>query len=365
MNMSTQSKRMMLSAALAAICGTAASPAIAQDDWVDSTPYYEDDAWYDVSEWFDGNDYNPTDEAIGRWDNETFEYSSARTSTDVDNDYDVLEDYGYENGQNQDDDWFYDYYDDGYGFWDNNYYSIYSDLDDDGLYDSYAIYSDLDGDGFYEDVDYYTLNTEAGDPQEGEAQAQARQKQMRSNLFRVEGEVAATKTAKVRDRDHLIVRLQSENGQMVAVDMGTNASDAGAELSEGDQIAVTGHLVTIGEKRLLVAAQAELPNRTVQVERDGQKFAGTIEKTKQVEIRGKQHQFVKLNTEQGKTMMVDLGPADELEMSLEEGQNLTVQGVPAKVKERTVLMARKVMHDGQSEAIEQQLAASTRGQDSQ
>jgi len=46
----------------------------------------EDDAWYDISEWFDGNDYNPTDEAIGRWDDEIFSYEDARTSSDSDND---------------------------------------------------------------------------------------------------------------------------------------------------------------------------------------------------------------------------------------------------------------------------------------
>jgi hypothetical protein len=42
-------------------------------------PYYEDDAWFDISEWLDGNDYNPTDEIAGKWDDETYDWSAVES----------------------------------------------------------------------------------------------------------------------------------------------------------------------------------------------------------------------------------------------------------------------------------------------
>ena len=57
------------------------------------TPYYEDDAWYDVSEWFDGNDYNPTDEVWFRWDDERYQ-AADDTGSDVDNDQPFSDSYG-------------------------------------------------------------------------------------------------------------------------------------------------------------------------------------------------------------------------------------------------------------------------------
>ena len=64
--MTKRNKRMMLAAAIGAAMAFPVATLQADDEFGDNTPYYEDDAWYDVSEWFDGNDYNPTDEAIGR-----------------------------------------------------------------------------------------------------------------------------------------------------------------------------------------------------------------------------------------------------------------------------------------------------------
>ncbi|MCA9171482.1 MAG: hypothetical protein KDB23_27625, partial [Planctomycetales bacterium] len=118
----------------------------AANESVKNSPYYEDDAWYDVSEWFDGNDYNPTDEAIGRWDDETYDRADALTSSDTDNDIDWnASRYGYyDNDKLSDNKWFYDYYD--YGNLD------YSDYDDDGYWDYTANYYDYDNDGVYDSV---------------------------------------------------------------------------------------------------------------------------------------------------------------------------------------------------------------------
>ena len=108
----------------------------AEREWETTTPYYEDDAWYDVSEWFDGNDYNPTDEEFGEWDDEIYQYDP--DSTDTDNDWN----FGYDRTADNDD-WFYDYYDDG-AYTVNDYES------GDDLYDFGSRYYDFDGNGVYD-----------------------------------------------------------------------------------------------------------------------------------------------------------------------------------------------------------------------
>lgn len=75
--MNTRKKRMMLAAALSAAVALPITCVRADNEFGANTPFYEDDAWYDVSEWFDGNDYNPTDEAIGRWDDEVFAFAAS------------------------------------------------------------------------------------------------------------------------------------------------------------------------------------------------------------------------------------------------------------------------------------------------
>jgi hypothetical protein len=58
----------------------------ADNEFGSNTSYYEDDGWLDVTEWFDANDYNPTDEKLGRWDDEAYQ-ADKDTGTDVDSDW--------------------------------------------------------------------------------------------------------------------------------------------------------------------------------------------------------------------------------------------------------------------------------------
>ena len=356
MTMTTRKKRWTLAAGLVAICGMPAATLRADTEFGSNTPYYEDDAWYDVSEWFDGNDYNPTDEAIGRWDDETWDYADARSSSDTDNDNDWnwFADYGNNNNadsgneESADSNWFYDYYDDGYGTWESEYYSQYYDTNDDGLYDAYAIYGDTDGDGFYEDFEFYSFDSDSKDQDKAKQQAQQRQKEMKSTRMQMSGKVASTKTVKVHGREHLFAHVENDRGKM-PVDLGTNSSKM--NLSQGDQLTATGHLLQVGEKQLFVANKVELPSGTQEIERTGRQFQGTIEKLKTVEIRGTQHELARIKTKEGKTLMVDLGPKGSQDLSIQQGQQVSVEGVVVKVKDRVVLLARKITQGDETTKI--------------
>ncbi len=350
MKVNTKKKRFLLIGALA---GTMAVPAtVIADEFEADTWMYEDDAWYDVSEWFDGNDYNPTDEAIGRWDDEIFHFGENATSSDNDN-FLNYGDYGYtDNDPTGENDWFYDYYDDGYLSWNDRYYTAYYDIDDDGLYDAMASYADTDGDGLYEDFDYVAFN-QAGQDEQTRGAAQSEQKRLRSNKIELSGKMLRTKQVNVRDRRHVVAMLQRNGGKAVAVDMGR--ADALPEIAAETDVTATGHASRVGDKIILMATAVKLPDQEIQIDRSSSKFSGEIEKTRKVTIRGDEHNFVKLSTAEGKSALVDLGPATK-ELSPEVGQSITVQGVPTKVNDRIVLMARQVTMDGKRMKINRRMA---------
>ncbi|KAA1261491.1 hypothetical protein LF1_40410 [Rubripirellula obstinata] len=349
--MKTQKKRTILAAVLGATCAMPMMHARADHEFGDNTPFYEDDSWYDVSEWFDGNDYNPTDEAIGRWDDELFTYADNATSSDNDN-FLNWGDYGYNSGNESD--WFYDYYDDGYATWENRFYSNYYDTNDDGVYDAYSSYSDTDGDGLYEDFNYYTFNSDADDQEKNRMQAKSQQKEMKSTEMQVSGNVEDTKMVNVRDRIHLIAMVSQSNGQPMMVDLGPDQAEV--QLFKGDRVSATGHVMKVGEKSVLVANEASMKNGTIAIDRSGKKYQGTIEKVKTVSVRGTERKLAKVKTANDKTMMVDLGPASNLDSDLEQGAKITVQGVPVKVKDRVILMAHKIMHDGDQTRVDRRVA---------
>ena len=169
-------------------------PLLRAAEFGDNTRYYEDDALLDIPEWFDGNDYTPTDEAWWRWDDETY---SARQDTSGDSD---SEWYGY--STRDDDDWYYDYYDpyayDYYDYDDNDLYDFgtrYYDYDNDGTYDAMVSYSDWDDDGIYEDYDYYSFTNLGSDKQQKQAKDGAANE---SRQQQVSGKVQKTKMVKVR-----------------------------------------------------------------------------------------------------------------------------------------------------------------------
>jgi hypothetical protein len=355
-------KRLLLASILASTCCFATARA---DEFGDNTPYYEDDAWYDVSEWFDGNDYNPTDEAIGRWDNETFSFAENLTSSDYDNDDNseygrTWGDYGYYQNADKTDSWYYDYYDDGYGNWSNDFvvdnselssYTVYIDNDDDGLYDSYRYYYDTDGDGVFDGFDYFTFDATSADNENAKAEGQKVQKSTSAKSQQIAGTIKSTKTVDVRGKKHLVAQIAMDGGKTMAVDLGTNPDKS--KLSEGNSLQASGHRIMVGDKTILIADQAQTNNKDLAIDRGGRQYNGTVVSLRNVKVAGQQHLLAKVSTENKKSLLVDLGASDKLSTRPNVGDSVTVEGVPVKVKDRVVLMARSMQpKNGQEVSIQ-------------
>jgi len=295
----------------------------------------EDDAWYDVTEWFDGNDYNPTGEAIGRWDNETFDYRDKQTSTDSDNDNELVsaeEIYGKD-------------YDDGHSTWsdndkDGNYETMtrYHDTDGDRLNDSYATYRDENKDGMYENYVFTELGNTPKNAVHSSKVAQSTQKGLSGKSHQVTGTVAETK---IVQRDHavsLLVKVDDTDGKVNWVDFGSNG--ASLQLFKGDEFTASGPVVKRGNKNVLVATSIQRDGKQRKITRHGRRYIGTVESTKKAKVRGNEHLVVKLKTDDGKKMTVDMGNPSSAK-NVQEGNKVTVTGVPVKVGDRVILIADK------------------------
>ncbi len=340
----------------------------AAEDWWEDSPYYAEDAWYDVTEWFDGNEYHYVDNAN---DNSETDYDS-----DSDYDYDYDYDYGYGYGYGPDtngydfdpdiyddygfddlydgDDWFYDYWDDGYASfkdWDDDgnydFSSSYYDYDGDGLYDAYFAYHDWNDDGIYDDVDYFSFNDSENDSNQS-AQANAR-KSKSSKREMVRGEVVNIKKATVRDTKHLIVKMEKPDGSEFIVELGPASKLQQLNIAEGDHISVRGPMTKVGDRKVLIAQALRVDGNSQgleKIQRNGQQFRGEVAGTRSSKVRGKKHSFVILASANNKKKLVDLGPADDLNVDPKEGDQISITAVPIKVDDRVVLMAQEVRCNG-------------------
>lgn len=362
--------------------------AFADEEWEENSPYYEDDAWYDITEWFDGNDYNPTDEKAFRWDDEVYDveedtgadrdsdYTSDYSSYDSDlydydpyeydpydyYDYDLYDNdrYGYD-GLSTADDWFYDYYDDGYSYyrdWDDDGFYDYSyryyDYNNDGAYDAYSSFHDWDNDGLFEDYDYYTLNTDATNDGQSRSQAESdRNASSSSKRQSISGKITKTKRVTLPNSKHLLVSVDGNNTSISSVDLGPAAKLDELDLEEGDRIKARGPVVKVGDQKLLLAQHVEANGKSQDIKRDRRKFKGEIADTKTVQTRdGQKHTMLILSGNNGKKRLIDLGPKDGLDVQFENGDQVTVQGAPAKLQDRHLVLAESVTINGETTEID-------------
>lgn len=89
-----------------------------------------------------------------------------------------------------------------------------------------------------------------------------------------------------------------------------------------------------GEQKAKGQQQAQ-----AQQKRGERTVVGKVVDQQEIAIQGTQHQLVKLENQQGETIVVDLGAATE-EMQLEQGDRLMAVGKSARINDRPVLYAK-------------------------
>lgn len=321
---------------------------------IESSRYWEDDAWWDVTEWFDGNDVNSTNEAGFELDPQSSEIGEDPILTEGIEGYDAW--YGFD-GLNPENDWFYDFYDDGYSvFWEPTtsgvyrYSSSYHDYDGDGFYDAFYSYNDLDGDGRIEDVKF-TVFDDVSDRDRTRSDEVARARSSAKRL--VIGKIAQTKQVSTRNAKHLVVHLQLAEQDPIAVDVGAVRQSDGLDLTVGAVLEAHGPIVEFGGKPLMFAERVVRDGEVHEVSREGLPVEGDLIDLQTTQVAGREHTVAMLSAlPRGNRWLVDLGPSAALDTELEQGDRIVVRGVPCRKDRKRVLMANKLHHGSRTEYID-------------
>lgn len=335
----------------------------------DDTRYYEDDGLLDITEWFDGNDYNPTDEAWWRVDDESYD-AKADTSGDSDSDSDW---HGYNAGN--DNDWYYDYYD-PYPYYYSydlstpdllSYSSHYYDYDNDGTYDAMLTSTDWDRDGVFEVSNYYSFSDAGTEQQKKQVKEQTKDKSANmARVMSVTGKIEKTKMVKVRGgKQHVVVAIKPDKpveGQAdatVIIDLGDAEKLKDVNPKLGDTIMAKGPRAKVGKQAVVLAKSVEMNGKTIEIDRNPREVTGKVLSTKQVTVRGTEHLMAIVETQQkGKTqkIAVDLGRADRMKTTPADGSSLTFSGSPVKVmvkgKAKPLMIAQSIKVDGKTVQID-------------
>jgi hypothetical protein len=352
---------------LLATAGLATTVHAQQDiEFGDRTPYYEDDALLDITEWFDGNDYNPTDEAWWRWDDETYERHE-----DVSGDRDTGSWYGYTTRDNND--WYYDYYDPTTYSWtpaaQNGLYtygSRYYDFDRDGTYDAMSTFYDRNADGTYENYNFYSFTDKAqGDKTANQQKKDGTKTEDRSSRqMSISGTIDKIKSVKVRGgNEHLVAAVtpreqQDQTAKATMIDLGPADKFQDSKPKAGDTITAKGPRAKFGEHLVVLASSVELNGKTVHVDRSPRMINARVLDTHEANVHGRKHQMAIVETSQkGKThkVAVDLGPADKLGKQPNDGDQISFSGFPVKVNDRALFLAQSIHFDGRTINIDRQM----------
>jgi hypothetical protein len=391
-------------AALALAAGAAVS---AQEVEVDEqSPYYEDDAWYDVSEWLDGNDYNPADEDPLRWDDEVYQRPGSdvepdlrdnpRRNPQIDQGPGSQKDYGYDD-KSTDDDWFYDHYDDRYVWYDRSeqkspserggdeqiegsratgsaqvgdnqviykYAHSFYDEDGDGFYDGLYAYVDSDSDGEYDRQKHYTF----GDAQANRMQNKPRRPRQHDPERRDQGQQRDDWDQKKqekrdwqheqdehdqrqRDRER---EWQKQHGEQMGVKQPAVMSSIGHQLtgtvSQTKSVQVRGkeYQVVVLDPQMSTSKQDQHQRRQEQTQRDNR---GAQYQQRQNREQQRSRDDMEKQGAQSPMIVVDLGPKEKLNLNVEKGTQLTVLGPLARIGGKPIIMAQQVK--GQDEKMSQ------------
>jgi len=351
--MTTDAKWLVIALVLPIALAAGVARGANDDAWWENSPYFNEDEWYDPSDWFDNNNYEFDREA----------YQSYRATARDARRYNF--DFGFIEGS-RDDDWFFDFYDDGFVAYrdqdeDDRYesYSRFFDFDDDRAYDALATYRDTDGDGRFDKVDFVYFNrvakpNESDRPQEvGRTVAAAPTQAGRRH--RVSGEITGSKEVLVRGAPHLVVILDSEDQGRLVVDLGPQRDLRDLNLSTGREITVAGPNARVGDKRVLVAQQLDVGDDSLAIRRDRSMIRGEIVRFSRAKIRQTQHLVATIRTEDGRRQRVDLGPERSLgELNLKAGDDIVVSGPTVQTEDYRILMAQLLQAGDRTVAIQRQ-----------
>ena len=217
------------------------------------------------------------------------------------------------------------------------------------------------------------------DQMKGAAATQQGQK-----LASVQGKVIDQKEVKVKGGDaHSVVLLGLENGQRAVVDLGPIGALTDRQIDRGDELKVKGQPGRVEDRMVLFATEMERGGEQIAINRPQQErqgmmarqrqpaeqadiaafmdqphtLEGTVANTKQVQVKGsdRTHTVLLVESAQGPSYVVDLGPSEQTaQATIESGATVGAKGKMVRIGDRLVLMADEATIGDQAIKLQRQ-----------
>ncbi len=327
--------------------------------------YYTQESWDKLNTWMTRNQVpERTGDVAGKVANaaeRAVNVTERVLNTTQSNSVTASQRYGFNDGNaNTEAQWFYDYY-----TYDPTYYmnpidsgtsygraTRYYDLNNDGEYDSLSAFDDSDKNGAYEAYDRYDFADADPSAKHDDNSVGIE----RASWITVTGKVQATKTAKVNGTAHLLLHLSGisvkeqdfKSTSDIAVDVGPVDQLSKQEIREGESITAAGPVENIGDKQILVANSLQIGDEKVnQIQRGFPKLEGQVVDTTTSQVRNAEHTLAIVESGSMRRV-VDLGPTSGLKMKIQPQTKIVVEGVPVRVRNRSMILADKLEINGQN-----------------
>lgn len=182
----------------------------------------------------------------------------------------------------------------------------------------------------------------------------------------IQGRVISTSSMDVRNREHLIAQIETQDNRRVQVDLGPRDQirDRIGRLQEGDRITVTARQSDFHDEALLVANRLEIDGQVINLQPQGRRFAqgdtgqysqdmqplnGEIVSMRLARYAGFDHDNVLacVQTDDGNVELVDLGPAHNLQQfDLALGNYVSLNARHGIINNQFALIAEEVETPG-------------------
>lgn len=158
-----------------------------------------------------------------------------------------------------------------------------------------------------------------------------------------------------------IARVQTDDGQRVAVILGSQSDMQNMDLAPGDDVKFRVRKGSINNRQVLVADRVRVNGRTYQIQQqkadDLKRINGTVVDTMTRTLENRngdstKHLLLKVQNADGRTCVVTLGPASQRDASrLSRGEDVSILASPTMVNGRQIYSARTFYHDGQTKRL--------------
>jgi len=153
-----------------------------------------------------------------------------------------------------------------------------------------------------------------------------------------------------RTADHTFVRVSLRDGESAIVDLGEEAALEDLDLQKGERIQVRGETAQLNSGQEVIRADAisvtkQLTRETSLKQNKKRTLEGEIADFRNIKLGDarKDHLFVKLKLEDGKSAVVDFGPGASMsQLGLDEGDRVIIRGGMAKIDGKSILCAKSM-----------------------